>query len=322
MRNLIMFAALLAAAALFAWLSLRLRAVHSLLLRWLGIGAAGLVTLTLVLIGGAAAAGFYKQSSLSAPVPELRVEGSDDKIQRGRAIADSFCGACHSKSGTFTGGEDIGKHLPVNLGTFVSSNLTAAGSLRHWSDGQIFRAIRNGVDAAGRRLVIMSLTNAGKLSDDDTRALIAYIRKLPPAGAATPDPPDRFNFIGLVMLGIGQFPSGKPVNTSVVTAPIKAPTIQYGEYILSYQDCRECHGQQLTGGVVGQLAPVGPGLSLVASWTREQFIATMRTGKDPDGHELDEKMPWRAIGKMDDVELSAIYEYLTHFAQAGKAGTE
>jgi hypothetical protein len=65
-----------------------------------------------------------------------------------------------------------------------------------------------------------------KLSDDDTRALIAYIRKLPPAGAATPDPPDRFNFIGLVMLGIGQFPSGKPVNTNVVTAPIKAPTIQ------------------------------------------------------------------------------------------------
>jgi hypothetical protein len=157
-----MFAALLAAAALFAWLSLRLRAVKSLLLRWLGIGAAGLLTLTLVLIGGAVAAGFYKQSSRSAPMPDLRVEGSDDKIQRGRAIADSFCGACHSMNGTFTRGEDIGKHLPVDLGTFVSSNLTAAGSLRHWSDGQLFRAIRNGVDAAGRRLVIMSLTNAGK----------------------------------------------------------------------------------------------------------------------------------------------------------------
>ncbi len=44
------------------------------------------------------------------------------------------------------------------------------------------------------------------------------------------------------MLGFGQFPSGKPVNPGVVTTPLKAPTIQYGEYILSYQDCRECHG--------------------------------------------------------------------------------
>jgi cytochrome c553 len=316
MHNLIVFAALLAAAALLAWLSLRLRSVKSLFLRWAGIGAADLLALTLVLICAAAATGFYKQSLRSAPVPELRLARSDEEIQRGKAIGDSFCGGCHSKGGTFTGGEDIGKHLPIDLGTFVSSNLTAAGSLRHWSDGEIFRAIRNGVDAAGRRLVIMSLTNASKLSDDDTRALIAYIRGLSPAGAATPDPPDRFSFVGLVMLGIGQFPSGKPVNTGVVTAPIKAPTFQYGEYILSYQDCRECHGQQLTGGVAGQLAPVGPGLSLVADWTREQFIATMRTGKDPNGHELGEDMPWRPIGKMDDVELTAIYEYLTHLTQA------
>jgi cytochrome c553 len=322
MHNLIVFAALLAAAALFAWLGLRLRSVKRPFLRWVGIGVADLLALTLVLICAAAAVGFYKQSSRIAPVPEMRVEGSDQQIQRGKAIADSFCGACHSKGGTLTGGEDIGKHFPIDLGTFVSSNLTAAGSLRHWSDGQIFRAIRNGVDAVGRRLVIMSLTNTGKLSDEDTRALIAYIRNLPPGGAATPDPPDRFNFIGLVMSGIGQFPSGKPVNSGVVAAPIKGPTIRYGEYILSYQDCRECHGQQLTGGVAGQLAPVGPGLSIVAGWTREQFIATMRTGKDPDGHELGERMPWRPIGKMDDVELSAIFAYLTHLAEAGKAGAD
>jgi len=32
--------------------------------------------------------------------------------------------------------------------------------------------------------------------------------------------------------------------------------LQYGEYILSYQDCRSCHGDKLTGGV-----PVSSGLS-------------------------------------------------------------
>jgi hypothetical protein len=31
-------------------------------------------------------------------------------------------------------------------------------------------------------------------------------------------------------------------------------------------------------------------------------------------HELNEQMPWRPIGKMDDHELGAIYEYLMHLA--------
>ena len=47
-------------------------------------------------------------------------------------------------------------------------------------------------------------------------------------------------------------------------------------------------------------------------WKLEEFVATMRTGTDPDGHELSEQMPWRPIGKMDDEELGAVYEYLTH----------
>ena len=48
------------------------------------------------------------------------------------------------------------------------------------------------------------------------------------------------------------------------------------------------------------------------AWKLEEFVATMRTGADPGGHELSEKMPWRPIGKMDDEELGAVYEYLIH----------
>jgi hypothetical protein len=70
------------------------------------------------------------------------------------------------------------------------SNLTPAGDL---SDGDIFRAIRNDLDRDGRWLVVMSLTNAGKISDDDVRAVIAYLRSLPAAGQATPSPPDHLS---------------------------------------------------------------------------------------------------------------------------------
>jgi mono/diheme cytochrome c family protein len=234
------------------------------------------------------------------------------RIARGKAVADGFCSACHSRSGTLTGGLDIGEHFPMPVGSFVSSNLTPAGRLRRWSDGEIFRAIRNSVDADGRWLMLMSYTNAGRLSDDDIRAVIAYMRSLPATGEQTPDPPGRLSLLGLVMLGAGLLPSGKPVITGSITAPPKGATFQFGEYILSYQDCRECHGPHLTGGVPGQMGPLGPDLNLVKEWKLAQFIATMHTGIDPNGHELSKQMPWRPIGRMDDEELAAVYEYLTH----------
>ena len=72
-----------------------------------------------------------------------------------------------------------------------------------------------------------------------------------------------------------------------------------------HQDCRQCHGNDLSSGVPGQLAPLGPDLNLVKEWKREEFIKSIRTGIDPGGHELDGKlMPWRDVGKMDDDELT------------------
>ena len=206
----------------------------------------------------------------------------------------------------------MGKDLSIPIGSFVSSNLTPAGQLTHWSDGEIFRAIRNGIDADGHWLVIMSYTNAGKLSDEDVQPLIAYLRTQPAAGTATVDPPDQFSLLGFVMLGSGLLPTGKPVFTGVVTSPRKGPTAEYGEYISRYQDCRECHGADLNGGKPGQVGPIGPGLNLVKQWKLEEFIDTMRTGTDPYGHHLGDQMPWRFIGRMDDEELTALYEYLTH----------
>ena len=123
------------------------------------------------------------------------------------------------------------------------------------------------------------------------------------------------------MLGAGMLPEGKPVLTSVITAPSKGPTVQYGEYIMSYQDCRECHGARLTGGVKGQLGPIGPDLKLVKEWRREEFIATMRSGINPYGRALSQQMPWRPIGRMDDEELAAVYEYLTHLPDSQTTAT-
>jgi mono/diheme cytochrome c family protein len=301
-------------AALLVWSSLRAWRAKNGFVKWGGTGLAALLSAAAVLVSGIALIGLYDVHARSAPALDLKVAGTPEQIARGRAISDGFCSACHSKTGTLTGGLNLGEDFPVPIGSFVSSNLTPAGQLSHWSDGDIFRAIRNGIDRDGRWLVVMSYTNASKLSDDDTKALIAYIRSVPAAGTPTANPPDHLNMLGLVMLGAGKLPKGKPVSTGIITAPPSGPTLQYGEYILSYQDCRACHGDKLTGGVPGQLGPIGPDLNLVKGWKFEEFVATMRTGVDPNGHQLAKQMPWRPIGRMSDEELRAVYEYLTHLS--------
>ena len=67
----------------------------------------------------------------------------------------------------------------------------------------------------------------------------------------------------------------------------------------------------MKGGVEGQLAPIGWNLDLVKNWTLEQFITTLRTGVDPNGYTMSQNMPWQTIGRMDDVELEAMYLYMT-----------
>jgi mono/diheme cytochrome c family protein len=303
-------------AALLARSSLRAWRAENKFLKWGGTVLAALFSVAVSLISVIMVVGLVRLHARSAPTLDLKVAGTPEQIVRGQTISDGFCSGCHSRTGTLTGGLDIAEDLPVPIGSFVTSNLTPAGQLSRWSDGDIFRAIRNGVDKDGHWLIIMSYTNAGKLSDDDAMAVIAYLRSLPAAGKQTDNPPDHLNLLGVMMLGAGMLPRGKPVSTGVVTAPPKSPNLQYGEYILSYQDCRACHGDKLTGGIPGQLAPLGPDLNLVKGWKFEEFVTTMRTGVDPNRHKLGKQMPWRPIGRMGDEELRAIYEYLTHLPNA------
>jgi cytochrome c553 len=258
--------------------------------------------------------GLVRLHRRDAPVPNIKVAGTREQIQRGYAIANAFCGECHSKIGPMTGGVEIGEHFPIPMGSFVSANLTPAGALSSWSDGQIFRAIRNSLDAQGHWLTVMSYTGSSLLSDTDIQSVIAYLRSLRAGGQPTPSPPDRLNLLGLILLGSGQMPMGKPVFNGVITAQPPAVTAEYGKYLVTYQDCSACHGENLSGGVAGQMAPIGPDLHFVKAWKREEFIAAMRTGTDPGGHVIGARMPWRAIGRMSDDELSAIYEYLTHLS--------
>jgi mono/diheme cytochrome c family protein len=238
MLDFLGLAILIIIAVLFGWVSLRARRAKSALIRWSGAVLAASLSAVVASMALIMVIGLFKLHARSAPAPLTKVAGTPEQIQRGKVISDGFCSACHSKTGTLTGGPDLGEHFPVAVGSFISANLTPAGRPNSWTDADIFRAIRNSVDADGRWLIIMSYTNAGKLSDEDIHAVIAYIRSLPAAGNATEGPPDHLNLLGIAMLGAGMLPMGNPIFIGPIAAPPASPTSQYGEYILSYQDCR------------------------------------------------------------------------------------
>ena len=149
-------------AALLAQSSLRSWRAENKFLKWGGTVLSALFSGAVSLISVIMLVGLIKLHARSAPVSELKVAGTPEQIALGQAISDGFCSG-HSRAGTLTGGLDLAQDLPVPIGLFVASNLTPAGQLSHWSDGDIFRAIRNSVDKDGRWLIIMSYTmNSGR----------------------------------------------------------------------------------------------------------------------------------------------------------------
>ncbi len=312
--NILYWLAILALAVFFGWLTWRAWKAKRAWVKWVGVVLAGLLMLIFVAITGVIGRGLwmiYAPPPFS-PAPSLAVAGTPEQLARGEHLALSLCAGCHSSNGELplNGGFDVGKDSPVPIGELIAFNLTPGGPLKDWSDGEIFRVIRQGVDRDGRRLITMSNLPVRHLSDDDIQAVIAYLRSQP----TMPNPPkqgDYPNLLLAVFVGANLVPPSPEPITGVVVAPPKGPTAEFGKYVLSYNDCDYCHGPDYTGGTPGGLEPVGPTLRLIKGWTRDQFITTLRTGVDPSGHELDStRMFWKTYRNLDDDELAAIYEYL------------
>ena len=312
--NILIWLGIIAVVVFLGWLTFRLWHAKRRVVKWAGAAVSGLFTVLLALMSVLMLVGMLKLYPLrSAPVPDLKVAASPEQIERGRHLASSFCAGCHSPNSELplTGGVDMGKDFPMPLGTFVSANLTPAGSLQGWSDGEIFRAIRNGLDRDGQLLFAMIGGRGRHLSDDDIQAVIAYLRSGPAVASETPKPLDQYNPLLLMLVGAGVISEPEPTITAAIGMPPKGSTAEFGKYIVSFQDCIICHGADLSGGKPGQLAPIGPSLKALNGWTPQQFITTMRTGVTPDGHVLNRQMPWQNIGRMDDEELTALYAYIT-----------
>lgn len=300
-------------ATLGAWLALRARRAQNRVVKWAGLVLSSLVALACTVAVSVTLVGFYR---INFPpnrraVTDIKIAGTPNQVARGARFG-AFCAGCHSPNGKLP---LVGSNFATDgppMGTLWAANLTRAGEIATWSDGEVIRAIREGVHQSGRALVIMPSEVFRHLSDADVEAIVAYLRTQPAVAPNTP--PTRLNVLVAFFVGLGLAPtSAQPPIMRPVIAPPESDTTAHGKYLVSILGCQGCHGENLTGGEGGGPgSPPAPNLRVIlAKWAVGDFVRTLRTGVDPYGRTLAEGMPSKAISAFaSDADLTAMYVYL------------
>jgi cytochrome c553 len=221
------------------------------------------------------------------------------------------CRDCHGPSfeGSIMGDDAAALMAAPNL---TSGRGGVGGEL---TDADWVRAIRHGVRADGRSLLVMPSYAYANLSDRDLGSMIAYLKQLPPVDNETPA--IRLRLLGRFLVAAGVFDeelvAKKVPQRASYDEVEQGMTLEYGRYMASISGCTSCHRPDLTGGPSGppdappaaDISPAG-----LASWTRDDFHRAIRQGRRPDGSEISEYMPWRYMADMTDDELDVIWMYM------------
>ncbi len=311
--NLLVLIIVIAVTVFFGRLTVRAVKAQRMWVKILGGLGAGLLTLVFAAVAFMGAKGMMViYSPKVADASDLKVDGTPEQIARGEYIVNIGCVGCHGvdEKLPLKGGWNMAEAEGFGfMGQVATENLTPGGKLAGYTDGEIFRAIRYGVDKDGTLVMFMSQLSYRELSDDDIESVIAYLRSLPAETTAAPTG-DKLNFLGVVIMGSGMFPAPAPVPSSIDAPPVGA-TPEYGKYVATFGDCRGCHGSDMTGMPASSFGGAVPNpRPFVGSLTLEEFIQSFRTGVRPNGTPFSDSMPWQSAAHMTDDDLAALYAYL------------
>ena len=129
----------------------------------------------------------------------LAARAEESPLERGKYLVTlAGCGDCHTPGGLIgspdpkrlLGGSDVGFGDPAS-GVWIGPNLTPdeETGLGDWTDDQIIAAITKGIRPDGRKLsAIMPWPSFSHLTADDARAIVAYLKSLPPVKNKVPIP--------------------------------------------------------------------------------------------------------------------------------------
>ncbi len=261
--------------------------------------------------------------ALAMPV---RAEGD---LERGNYLLNSIvaCGNCHTPKGPdgkAIAGQALAGGTVIEVPVFraVAPNITPdkETGIGAWTDAQIALAIREGKRPDGSIIgPPMPVEFYRSMSDNDLRAIVAALRKVPPV----------VNKVGKSTYKIPLPPAyGPPVGR--VADVGRGNPVAYGGYLADIGHCMECHTPVIDKGRLdmtrvgggGRELPVFPAGTVIsanltpgnpagfAHWTNAQFKETMRTGIRPDGRALVRTMAFDWYKNIKDGDMNALIAYL------------
>lgn len=255
------------------------------------------------------------------------VARSETPLERGTYLMQSIaaCGNCHTTQGPegpVPGMELAGmaNFFEIPEFTIHTPNITPdpETGIGNWTDEQIITAIREG-RRPDRSMIgpIMPIGLYRNISDTDVRAIVAYVRQVPPVRHEVPRS----------VFNIPIPPSYGPPVTHVPDVPRDDP-LAYGAYLAGpVGHCIECHTPMSEAGhpdfenrlgaggfvfpgpwgtsVSRNITPTGLG-----GYTDEEIKRMITDGVRPDGSKMLPPMPYAYYANMTDEDLDAIVTYL------------
>lgn len=288
--------------------------MFSKVLKWTGRILLGIVVI--VSIAFAIFSFLFRQhvnKQYAVQVREIPIPMDSASIAAGKHLYEiKGCGECHGadlRGKVFVDDPAIGRIAGTNL-TYGKGGLPESFDNKAW-----LKAMRHGLNAENKTLLLMPSEEFSRLDDRDMAAIIAFCKAQPKIDV--PTVPVKVGPMGKVLAVSGKMPlfpaeyiDHRQQQPALV---LKAPTADYGKYLSA--SCTGCHKPSLTGGdnPVPGGAPVAniTGSGHVGKWSKDEFITALRSGKTPEGKQLLVKdMPWTMTAQYTDEELIALYLYL------------
>jgi mono/diheme cytochrome c family protein len=251
-----------------------------------------------------------------------------DLAKRGDYLVNTImtCGNCHTPKGppAAIAGKDFSGGLTWDEPPFkvTAPNITQdkETGIGAWSDAEIITVLRTGKRPNGVQIAeIMPSAFYGIITDNDMKAIVAYLRTLKPVANKVPDP------IYKMQVPHHAFPgSDKPYTEAMMSDPVKK-----GFYLATIGHCLECHtpmgprgrefADKLGAGGFNFTGPWGVSTSRnitssktkgIGAWTDTEIKTAITQGKSKDGSPLKPPMGFAHYAKMTDGDLNAVVAYL------------
>ncbi|SDW16357.1 Cytochrome c, mono-and diheme variants [Variovorax sp. YR634] len=296
--------------------------------------------LALIVLGAAAAGGIVAMNLRGEdplPAQAEAFAATPQLVERGRYLAlAGNCAGCH----TTRGGQPYAGGLPIEtpFGTIYSSNLTPddKAGIGGWSSAHFWRAMHNGRSKDGRLLYpAFPYPNFTQVTREDSDAIYAYLRSVPPAAEPNKAHRLRFPYDTQAALAVWRVLSFKP--EPFVANAGKPAEWNRGAYLVNgLGHCIACHGSRnslgatetrlgLSGGLIAVENWYAPSLNDpheagVADWPAADVVALLKSGVAPRGSVMGPMadVVFRSTQYLSEADLTAMASYLKDLPDAPK----